>query len=707
MGRGTALVRCAVFAALFAAATAAGRLTVLDATNLSLVWPAAGVAAVWLCAQRRSPLLWLDVAALGLITAVVNLATGSTPAQSAVFVLANLIQAGLFMTLIVRRRPLMWSLADSGGLRGLRDLWALLLAALTATAAAAAVGPVGIWLVTGRHSWLATGVWLARNLAGILVVGTASLCLARAAVGLRNRLTAPNPPPVDRGRLVEHAAVSVFSAICYGVGFADAEGLPITSTLIALTVWSAVRLSTAYVTAHTAVVAAIAVLFTLHDRGPFAVMSSHAGRALVVQLFVIVVAVVGLTLALGRDERADLVRELAVGREDTARRAALKRAIIDSMSDGVSVVDSTGNITLRNVAAGHILGGRLSPEDQAASSAHYGMHHLDGTPMTDAEMPHVRIAAGEVVEDMDVLIRNEGVPDGRIVHLRASALPEPGGGRSTVMVYNDVTAERRHHDELTAFAGVVAHDLLNPLAAAEGWTDAATEALRDNDAARAEMAMVRVARAAGRMRGLINDLLAYTTARDAGIAPARVDLTALVADITAARIDTATVASAPVPRFTHGELDPVEADHVLLRQLLDNLVGNAVKYTAPGVTPEITITTTRRGGTVTLTIADNGIGIPAGQHEKIFDTFYRAHTGGPYTGTGLGLAICKRIAERHGGTITATDNPGGGTRFTFTLPAATPNTDTRFAPPSPRAQSSTPLRDRTATQQYQRPPATP
>ncbi|WP_018680170.1 ATP-binding protein [Actinokineospora enzanensis] len=671
------MTRTAAFAVLFAAATVAGRLTALDATNLSLVWPAAGVAALWLCVQRRSPLRWLDVAVLAVITVVANVATGATAGQAAVFVVANVLQAGSFALLITRWRPRLWSLADGGGLRGLRDLWALLAAAFVATAAGAVVGAVGMWLVDDIPSWLTTQVWLARNIAGVLVLGTAGLSAARAV--LRARPSAP----VDGWRLVEYAAVAACSVLGYTVAFVATGGMPVAATLIALTVWAAVRLSTAFVAVHTAAVATIAVVFTLHGQGPFAVVSSLAGRALVVQLFVVIVAIVGLTLALGRDERAELLRELALEKDTAAQRAALKRAIIDSMADGVSVVDSTGRITLRNPAAGHLLGDGLGPDDRAD---HHGMHHLDGTPMTEAEMPYTHIARGGAEEEVDVLVRNETTPDGRILHVRSTALPEPRGGRSAVLVYHDVTAERRHRDELTAFAGVVAHDLLNPLAAVEGWTDAATEALHDADPHRAELALVRVTRASARMRILINDLLAYTTARDATIAPTAVDLTALVTEIAAARADTAVVAGTPVPRFTHGELDPVDADIVLLRQLLDNLIGNAVKYTAPGTVPHLTITTTRHGGVVTTTITDNGIGIPAGQHEKIFTTFHRAHTGARYPGTGLGLAICKRIVERHGGTISAGDNPGGGTRFTFTLPATTSRPACGFTPPAPRSE---------------------
>ncbi|GAA3010828.1 ATP-binding protein [Actinokineospora diospyrosa] len=684
------LARTAGFAALFVAATVAGRLTVLDSASLSLVWPAAGVAVLWFCAQRDSPVMWVDVLGLALITVLVNSATGATPAQAAVFVVSNLLQVWVFVTLVVRWRPDMWTLGPGGGLNGLRDLWVMLVSAFTAATTGAAVGPTALWLITGHYSGITTAVWMARNVAGVLLVGIIGLCAARAVAA--RRADAVNNRRADGTsgwRVVEYVAVSVCSVIGYLIAFARDESLPVASMLIALTVWAAARLSTTYVALHTGVVATIAVVFTLHGQGPFAVVPAHAGRALLVQLFVIIVAVVGLALALGRDERDLLLAELAEEKEQAALRAQLKRAIIDSMADGVSVVDSTGRVSLRNPAAVHLLGGKTSPDDMAAAGAHYGVFNLDGSPLSAEELPYLRVLAGEAVGDMDLLIRNDGVPEGRIVQVKATALPEPDGGRSAVLVYHDVTAERRQRDELASFAGVVAHDLLNPLSAVDGWSDAANEALRqagtDPAVEQARSALVRVLRASSRMRGLINDLLAYTTARDASIAPVPIDLTAVVADTAAARTDAAVAAAEPVPEFSHDALDPVQADRVLLRQLLDNLIGNAIKYTAPGVVPEITISTTRRAAVVTMEIADNGIGIPAGQHERIFGSFHRAHVDTGYTGTGLGLAICKRIVERHGGTITATDNPTGGSRFIITLPAAI---DVDYAPPVPRASDA-------------------
>ncbi|WP_425393504.1 ATP-binding protein [Actinokineospora enzanensis] len=655
-----ALARTLGFALLYLLATVAGRMTVMDSTNLSLVWPAAGVAVLWFRAQRHLPTRWVDVTALSAITLVVNMATGASAAACAVFVAANLAQAWGFVLLLDRWRPTLLT----EGFRGPRDLSALLAAAFLATLSGTAVGPTGLWLLTGHYSWLATAVWLARNITGILLVGAVGLCLARGVEVRR----------VSAWRVLEYAALAGCSVGAYVLSFAVNHGLPLAFMLIALTVWAALRLPTAFVAVHDLLVGTIAVVFTLQGDGPFATLGSHSVKALMVQLFIVVVAGVGLALSLGRDERVRLIAELATEKEHASERAELMGAIIDSMGDGLVVIDRDGRIALRNPASARLMGGHISPDDTVADSVHYGLFHPDGTPFVDAEMPHRRVLAGESVSEMDVLVRNAGVPEGRIVSVTVHALPDGHGSSRAVLLYHDVTAERRQVDELTGFAGVVAHDLLNPLAAVEGWTGITHDTLADVPphpaVDQARDGLTRVVRAATRMRGLINDLLAYTTTRDATMAPIPLSITAVALDIAGARADASAAAGMPAPRFAIGRLEPVHADPVLVRQLLDNLVGNAVKYTAPGSVPEVSITASRVEGMVQVTIADRGIGVPAGQHDAIFDNFHRAHRAAGYTGTGLGLAICKRIVERHGGVITATDNPGGGTRFTFTLPAA-------------------------------------
>ena len=129
----------------------------------------------------------------------------------------------------------------------------------------------------------------------------------------------------------------------------------------------------------------------------------------------------------------------------------------------------------------------------------------------------------------------------------------------------------------------------------------------------------------------------------------------------------------------------VHADRALVRQLLDNLIGNAVKYVAPGTRPRIRVCAVREGEHERVTVSDNGIGIPEQHRTRVFETFHRAHPGEDYQGTGLGLAICQRVVERHGGEIRVADTPPGtGTRIELTLR------------PWPRSRSrSPPRRERT------------
>jgi signal transduction histidine kinase len=230
----------------------------------------------------------------------------------------------------------------------------------------------------------------------------------------------------------------------------------------------------------------------------------------------------------------------------------------------------------------------------------------------------------------------------------------------------DVSVLRDREAELAAFAGVVAHDLKNPLAAIIGYAELVTDEL---DAGQLDLDLLRstVARATlkvHRMGELIDDLLAYATARDKPLKVEPVDLKALVDDITADLLGS----PAADATITVGPLPTVSADAGMLRQLLTNVVDNAVKYTRPGVPAQIEVSATTTEGTVHLRIDDRGIGIPTGQRTRVFTAFHRVHTDRPDTGTGLGLAICQRVAERHGGSVTATDSPDGGTRITVTLP---------------------------------------
>ena len=130
-----------------------------------------------------------------------------------------------------------------------------------------------------------------------------------------------------------------------------------------------------------------------------------------------------------------------------------------------------------------------------------------------------------------------------------------------------------------------------------------------------------------------------------------------------------------------GELPTIEADPVHMRQLLQNLIGNALKFARPEASPVVTVTAEvvptpgheAEGATsMRLAVADNGIGIEPRYHERIFGIFERRHGRGKYEGTGVGLAVCRKIVEQHHGSIQVSSVVGEGTTFTIMLPTKQP-----------------------------------
>jgi signal transduction histidine kinase len=171
------------------------------------------------------------------------------------------------------------------------------------------------------------------------------------------------------------------------------------------------------------------------------------------------------------------------------------------------------------------------------------------------------------------------------------------------------------------------------------------------------------------MQTLIDDLLDYATAENRALNSTTVDLKSVADDIAAERLSGARQSDALI---VVDPLPAVPGDATLLRQVLDNLIGNAIKYTAEGRQPYVRISCHPADDAVRIDVADRGIGIPEDQRDSVFTAFARAGGSEGYPGTGLGLAIVHRIIERHGGEVGVSDNPGGGTRIWFTLPLVRP-----------------------------------
>ena len=415
-------------------------------------------------------------------------------------------------------------------------------------------------------------------------------------------------------------------------------------------------------------------------RLPGASSSTPTGVLLGGTLLTVMLALLVWVLATGRSRAREQVRvataELRTAEAEARRQAGLLGAIMASLGDGVGVVDENGEFLLHNPAAKALLGVPADAASPPEWQGHYGMYRPDGrTPFPLEEMPLVRALRGESSDGVEMLIRNEQRPDGILISVDGRPLDPSAGQHGAVAVFHDITELRRYENDLAVFAGVVAHDLKAPLAVVRGHCETAADELSDAPAGpevrEARGALGRIMNAVDRMAALIDTLLAYTTSRDAPLTLRAVPLGPLVAEVIAQRTEHLRPGAAAPPDVYVGPLPEVRADPAMLRHVIDNLVGNALKYVPPGRAARIDITAGPADeGWTRIEVADRGIGIPAEDKPAIFESFHRARTAAGYAGTGLGLAICRRIVERHGGAIGVTDNPGGGTRFHFTLPLA-------------------------------------
>ena len=170
---------------------------------------------------------------------------------------------------------------------------------------------------------------------------------------------------------------------------------------------------------------------------------------------------------------------------------------------------------------------------------------------------------------------------------------------------------------------------------------------------------------AERMSGLIRDLLAYSRVNSGG---QQFQMTSATEAVKFA-LNNLTSAIAESGAAIHFDpLPMVRADPTQLRQLFQNLIGNAVKFRSPDRTAEIRVSAQKDANCWRFAVKDNGIGFDEKYRDRMFLIFQRLQSRGKYPGTGIGLAICKRIVERHGGKIWANSEPGQGSTFYFTIP---------------------------------------
>lgn len=221
----------------------------------------------------------------------------------------------------------------------------------------------------------------------------------------------------------------------------------------------------------------------------------------------------------------------------------------------------------------------------------------------------------------------------------------------------------RSNDELAQFAHVASHDLSEPLRTVAGFVQLLAQRYQGRLDADADEFIGFALDGVTRMQALIQDLLTYSRVSRLEYKLDSVDAQAVVTELAEANSGPGAVTCSALPI--------VQADPGQLRRVLQNLIGNGLKFVPPGRAPHVRVSAARDGDKWCFAVEDNGIGVPAQHHERIFKMFQRLDSQDDFPGTGIGLAVCQRIIERHRGDIWVESTEGVGSTFFFTLPVPT------------------------------------
>jgi PAS domain S-box-containing protein len=412
--------------------------------------------------------------------------------------------------------------------------------------------------------------------------------------------------------------------------------------------------------------------------------------------------------ALLEDRIQGLTREKSKLEEELDRRNRAERALAQRRQE---LESSKSVLELHVQARTEELQSLQRRYEMILNSAGEGICGLDTEDRATFVNPTVAKLTGWSVADLigkseqEIFLQNGAqrngapsdlLPDERVFYRRDGSwfpvefvktpLVENGRVMGSVLVFKDITERKRSDEslsrkaaelarsnaELEQFAFVASHDLQEPLRKIQAFGDRLKVKCEGLGSLEAQDYLERMQNAAARMRTLINDLLAFSRVIRSSEPFVKVDLGGVTREVLSdleVRIEKSNA------RVEVGQLPTLEADPMQMRQLMLNLLSNALKFQAPGAVPVVkvsarTFQTVSGESLCELQVQDNGIGFDEKYLDKIFAVFQRLHGRSEYEGTGVGLAVCRRIVDRHHGSIQAHSQPGQGATFTVTLPIA-------------------------------------
>jgi PAS domain S-box-containing protein len=385
---------------------------------------------------------------------------------------------------------------------------------------------------------------------------------------------------------------------------------------------------------------------------------------------------------------SDDITDRKLAEEALAKERSLLRTVIDNVPDLIFAKDTHSRFILNNRAFAQFVGVQLAADALGRTDEDFFPPELAEAYLADDR--NVMQGTAQVVGKEEPIIDPSGArrwisttkvplkrPDGKIIGLVGLSRDITEKKKGAERMERMVGELARSNSELEQFAYVASHDLQEPLRKIQAFSsrlrDRWGEVLGDQGADY----LHRVENAAARMQILIEDLLAYSrvTSKAKPFVPVELSEVAegVLSDLEA-RIERLSA------RVEVGPLPQVAADPIQMRQLLQNLIGNALKFHRKDSTPVVRLyaetpeQTAESDGAhdaaefCRIRVEDNGIGFEPKHATKIFQVFQRLHSRNEYQGSGIGLAVCKKIVDRHGGAIEALGTPGQGATFVVTLP---------------------------------------
>ncbi len=368
------------------------------------------------------------------------------------------------------------------------------------------------------------------------------------------------------------------------------------------------------------------------------------------------------------------VRDITAQQET---EAALRRlaAIVKHAEDAIFTVTGDGGITSWNHGAERLYGN----SEQEITGQRVTLLAPPGLKDEPLSLIRETFSTGQTARTETIQARKDGTLVD--VALSLSPLHDAAGGITAVAaIAQDITGRKLVEEhlaeqarkladsnrELEQFAYVASHDLQEPLRKVSSFCQLLAQQYQGRLDGEADQYIGYVVDGAHRMQQLIDGLLTYSRIGRTGEEMTDVDCNEVMRRV---RLDLAAAIEETGAQVVADDLPTVRGEPLPLVQLFENLVGNALKFRGREP-PRVEVSAAREDGEWQFTVADNGIGIEPQYADRIFAVFQRLHSRDEYPGTGIGLAICKKIVETHGGKIWLSSQPGQGTRFCWTIPAA-------------------------------------